>query len=146
RYLPQCFMILFSVFLLIIIPYQINVPNTTGLGPRFLPNILSVSILVLSLLSLIPWEKLYKQSLTKKQEKSNTVQRKHYSKILLIFIDIILWIILTPILGFVLATTLVLFVSTLSAGNSKVVNAGVFALCSSILLYFLFASILHVPL
>src|SRR5699024_1474474 len=148
RYLPQSLMVLFSIILIIIIPYQINVTSSTILNARLLPMLLGISILILSLLSLIPWRKLYKSSLVKTEtkEKSNIPYKKHYFKILLIFIDIVLWIVLASIIGFILATTLVLFVCALTAGYNRLLMASVFSLFFSILLYFLFVALLNVSL
>jgi putative tricarboxylic transport membrane protein len=142
-FLPQIFMILLGLWLLYIIPVQIsNIPGE-AIGPRFFPNTLATALIVLSLISLastyikIKKNKQIESDLVSKQEKDERepLKTKGYKKVISIFISLIVWALLVPIIGFGVMTFLLMMLSMAVIGSNKISKIIIVSASFTLILY-----------
>lgn len=142
--LPSILMLLFGIFLLILIPYQVSGVKITSLGPKFLPYLVAIGITILSLLSVIEGF-LNKESIGEEADRE-TKENKSYIRTILTLLSLVIWLLLVPIIGFVITT--IAFIATIIViiGEYKIYQLIIIPLVVAFSVYYIFNNILNVIL
>jgi len=144
--LPNFIMILLGFLVILVIPYQIS--ETSGgavLGPRFFPYLLGIGIILFSTISMISTAK----PAVPKEDPESTEEsegKKDYLRTGILFLCILFWILIVPIAGFIMTTTLVTLVAMMTIGCRNRLTLGWVPLAFSLVVYYVFAILLHIAL
>lgn len=145
RHIPHIVMAIFGVFVILIIPSQI--PGTTEgfWGPRTIPYIMGIAIVVLSIFSL--FQKDVEKNIEKSKEDDEDVKlKKNYLRVAAMFATILIWILLVSYLGFIITTTIVIGLAMFIAGARNKLLIIIIPLLFSLFVYYVFVSLLQVNL
>lgn len=138
---PVILMGMFGVVLILIIPSQIKQASSSIIGPQFVPY-LAAGIIVLSSLSSILHTLITKKENEGDEEKS----RNSYLKVILTFFCIILWILLFPILGYIISTLLITALACVIFGDRNIIRISLVSILFSVGSYYTFSNILQINL
>ncbi|MEM4781048.1 MAG: tripartite tricarboxylate transporter TctB family protein [Halalkalicoccus sp.] len=117
-----------------------RLPAGTGeTGPAFYPRIIALLIAVFALLQL-------GRSVYDDTTKAHVVHADQAKTVGIVSVFVIIYVLSLPWAGFVTATTLFLIVGMAYSGARSAVRIGGVAIGMSLLLYYLFAVLLRVPL
>ncbi len=152
EYIHKVLMILFGIIVLFLIPHQIKVPLNSDVSPRAFPYAVTFLVIGISLISLIADIITHKkrsavqsnESLTEEdhEKKSKIVN----FKVILMFTITVLWIVLVPIIGFILTTFAFIMASMLIMGNHNKIQLLVVPLIFSPVVYYVFGILLKVDI
>lgn len=146
--LPNIIMILLGLLVILIIPYQISeASGGTVLGPRFFPYLLGIGIILFSVISMFSTGKEPSAIPKEDQEMTGETEgKKDYLRTGLLFVSILFWILVVPIAGFIITTTLVTMAAMILIGCRKKLTLGWVPLAFSLVVYYVFAILLHIAL
>jgi len=144
KYLPSIITAAAGIFIIIIIPSQIDLSrvrsgNITGVNSRVIPYILSISIVVLSILEI-----LVKTLKNKKNDflKTNQIKPDYnaFVRVVVTGVLILLWILLMPVLGFVVSMFILMVSIMIMMGNRRWIMMVSTSLITSIALRYVFTN------
>ncbi|WP_053362534.1 tripartite tricarboxylate transporter TctB family protein [Bacillus sp. FJAT-27251] len=145
--LPSLFMAVFGVLLIIIIPFQIDEVQISMMGPRFFPYFLSIMVVLLSILSFAAEFKKQKRTEERSQPvEAGRMEKKYYWRVFLIFISLVAWIYIVPILGFILTTVIFIALVMLIIGSRKWRQILLVPTLFTLFIYYVFKMLFYVPL
>lgn len=133
---------LFGIVLIIIIPYQIEQVSSSMVGPQFIPY-LAAGVIILSSLSSIVNNLVKKPNYEKNEEGEG---QANYLSVALVFTCIILWILLVPIIGYIIATLLATAFTCFVFKDRKIIRITLVSVLFSLGSYYIFTEILQVNL
>lgn len=155
RVIPAFVIFLFGITLLFVfIPSHIKVlENSSAVNARFFPYLLSVMIIVFSGIDLIA-SLLKSPSLTddqnqEEQEVRNENKNVHifkYGRVVLAFLSCVLWTLMSPYVGYIVTTIVVVGLLMLIFGNRSWIQILLTSIIFSILSFYVFANILNISL
>lgn len=140
--------LIFGIMLLFITPLQIRkIPSASGsISPRAFPYFCAVLIILCSLGSLIAAIiNLIKKKDAGKIETDPESQRKYFNAFL-IFLSILAWYIVMPIVGFIISTAILIVIAMLLLGNRNKLALIIVPLAFSFCVYVIFKTLLNVAL
>lgn len=143
--IPHFMMMLFGVLIVIITPFQVEVSNSSGEGPRYLYYFTGGLIILLSLNTcILNFIKIKKEKA--ENEFTEKQQKKSYSRVILSLILILLWILTVGIVGFI--TTTVLFIAGLMLilGERRLLVIVITSIVFSLLTFYVFNNLLRISL
>ncbi|MCX5825101.1 MAG: tripartite tricarboxylate transporter TctB family protein [Deltaproteobacteria bacterium] len=111
----------------------------------FFPRVLSVLLLLLSLLLLF---RAFRRP--PKEDRTGGIRGNAFSLMknqpVLVFGSTVLYVVMIPVLGFLVSTALFIFGSILFRDRRKLIVAAIYGICFSAALYFVFHAVLGVTL
>lgn len=143
--LPSILMMLFGISLILLIPYQVSGVKVSAMGPRFIPYLVAIIITILSFLTLIDGL-VEKKDPVENDETEKEGTKVSYSRVILTFISLALWIILVPLLGFIITTILLIAAVIAIVGEFKVYQIIIIPIIVSLAVYYIFNELLNVIL
>lgn len=145
--LPSLSLILFGVFLIILIPFQIGEDQMSVVGPRFFPYLLSILIIIFSTISyLSEMFKNGKETDDKEKSDNEDIEKPNYLFVFFTFIGIILWIVLVKYLGFIITSLLLMVGLMIFIGNKKPYQVIIIPVIFVLGIFYIFGTMLHIPL
>lgn len=146
-------MIIFGLIVLYLIPHQIKVPLNSDVSPRAFPYTVTFLIIGITLISMIGdmikrkrVEGESPSNMGALEENSEEKSKKIYLKVVLMFISTALWIILVPIIGFILTTIAFMATGMIIMGTKNKIQLILTPLIFSIAVYYVFAILLKVDI
>jgi len=138
----------FGIALIFIIPLQIRkIPSASGsISPRAFPYFCAVLLIICSLSALIiAIIKFIKKGIVEEMENDPESQKK-YLNVVLIFLSILAWYLLLPVVGFIISTVVLVLIAMLLLGNRNKLALIITPLVFSFGVYVVFKDILNVAL
>lgn len=119
KYIPSISTALIGLAIFILVPFQIDLSmvngnNVSGVDARTLPYFLSSLIVLLSVVEII---NIKRKERVEEYKKMSKTQYMNIFRVCLTFIAIVLWIVLVPYLGFIIAMIILLVSVMLLMGN-----------------------------
>ncbi len=142
--IPDLFILLLGIIVLLIIPYEINSTPGNNTGPRFFPYLLSGLIALLSIMLILT--SVFKKSVNSNANKEDVevTENRQYLRVVLIIGCAFIWMLLIPILGVTIPTFLTTFLSMWILGERKAKSLIFIPFLLTITIYYVFAVILSV--
>ncbi|OZT76083.1 tripartite tricarboxylate transporter TctB family protein [Vreelandella boliviensis] len=143
KYAPSICTALIGLAIFILVPFQIDLShmrgsNLSGVDARTLPYLLSFSIIFLSLLEII----LINRKKTKESNANKKPQYLNMLRVCITFLSIVLWILLVPIIGFIISMIILLAFVMMVMGNRKILQLILVPVITSVLLNYIFTTFL----
>jgi len=137
-------MIIFSIVILILIPFQINNIGDLLVGPRFFPYLLTISMIVFCIVSI--FTDIRKEKRKEDKDKIDSMSPVAILRILITISSIVAWLLLVPILGYLITTTLFMMVIMLILKRRNILQVIIISALFTLLSYYVFQQGLNVPL
>ncbi|GAE94479.1 tricarboxylate transport protein TctB [Gracilibacillus boraciitolerans JCM 21714] len=144
KYIPSISTALIGLAIFILVPFQIDLSmvngnNVSGVDARTLPYFLSSLIVLLSVVEII---NIKRKERVEEYKKMSKTQYMNIFRVCLTFIAIVLWIVLVPYLGFIIAMIILLVSVMLLMGNRSWLQIILVPLLTSFLLNYVFTTFL----
>lgn len=137
-----CFFLVIGIIIRVLIPYQVTMTDGMEDGivsPSLFPKIVAWLLIILSLFRLI--------SVYLKNDKRNiNIDFKKLYKFLSCLTVIVGYVILIPLIGFLLSSMIAVFCLTKILGKSKWYNAILLSVITSSVIYYSFTKFLNIAL
>jgi hypothetical protein len=147
------FFLAFSIFIWIIVPFEISDSKHFALGPRFFPRVISLILGLVSLGFVISTYFKHKKEMgrnsaaAKENVKAEAGKRISFDELraVLVFACMLIYALLMPIIGFVISSILTAGIILFILGGRKWYYYGIVAL-SVLLIFYVFKYLLYVQL
>ena len=143
----------FSIFIWIIVPFEISDSKHFALGPRFFPRVISIILGLVSVGFVISTLFKHKKDMSGKtaaddgNRTAEKIRRIPFDEVraVLVFACMLIYALLMPIIGFVISSILTAGIILFILGGRKWYYYGIVAL-SVLLIYYVFKYLLYVQL
>ena len=139
----------FLIAMLICIPQQIKVSlvSQDTVSPRFFPYVSTITALVCCVASLL----VEAFSLRAKVQRGEEVEGRKddnvsYGRVLICIALLFVWYLIINYVGFIISTILITLILSYMLGNRNKLSLVLFPVCFTLVIYFVFANLLHVNL
>src|SRR5699024_335182 len=133
---PEILLTLLGIIILLIIPIQIKSSESNIYGPRFLPYILSVLLIIFSLISFFMKSDM--------NEMKGKLKKASNLRVLVVLILMVVWVFLSDIIGFVISTYLFFISTMLIMGNRNRLQLLLFPIFLTGIIYYIFSELLDI--
>ena len=133
--------------------YSFEALTVSKVGPEFMPRVIALLIAVTSIAMIVSaFNKMRREKIENAQildEEMDSSGEKSYTSVLVSVLLMVGYFVLMPYIGFLIMTTIYLFLQMLllsDKSNKKIVSFFAISIVSSLVTYFIFRSIFYVML
>lgn len=151
NYIDSVVVLILGIGILVLLPLQVKSPDNlehTLTSPLLFPRIVSWTLIILSLFRLftVLVKKETKETKETKEIKEATFIKKQWLRFISSLVIIVVYILLIPFLGFLLATILATFSLISLLGDGKWYKQVILSTIITVPIWFVFVELLNVPL